>query len=239
MGPNRQHSFFSSFRQCVSKPRLEAYRQAPSDRLEDLVDRYFWNLDLCEALYPAFHLLEVGLRNELDRLFCAITGDDSWFFDQAFVRPREYNTARKTEQRIQGRVMRGKLIAELSFGYWTSLFRRHYHNTNPPIWDDAFFKSSPYSPFPGAPNRWRNRKALGRRFNSIRKLRNRVFHHEPIWNRSNLREEYDDILEAIGWISLELRDALERYCRFPDVYCAGSPISHRRWKNTKNRLNQR
>jgi hypothetical protein len=36
------------------------------------------------------------------------------------------------------------------------------------------------------------------RFEAIRKLRNRIAHHEPIFNR-NLKQDYDELLDTIGW----------------------------------------
>lgn len=77
--------------------------------------------------------------------------------------------------------------------------------------------------FPHAPRRYRSRRRLFQRLDRIRRLRNRVFHYEPIWNWTappvlNLRDQHREIVETIGWISPTLRDTVGRLDRFPDMY---------------------
>lgn len=59
------------------------------------------------------------------------------------------------------------------------------------------------------------------RYNTLRLLRNRVFHFERIWNNRHLERNHDELLEAISWISPELRNAISRIDRFPDVFANG------------------
>jgi len=48
------------------------------------------------------------------------------------------------------------------------------------------------------------RKPLDRRFLAIREhLRNRVFHHEPIWNQRILYLNYERMVDVIYWINPE------------------------------------
>jgi len=56
----------------------------------------------------------------------------------------------------------------------------------------------------------------------IRRLRNRAFHHEPIWHRSDLHQRYDDILTIIGWANPAMRDTLTMLVdHFPQTYAHG------------------
>ncbi len=71
------------------------------------------------------------------------------------------------------------------------------------------------------PNRIRTRKKLSQRFNRIRNLRNRVFHHEPIWYWQDLAQQHEDILEAIAWIEPAMRDLACAIDRFPGVHQKG------------------
>ena len=52
----------------------------------------------------------------------------------------------------------------------------------------------------------------------IRRLRNRVSHHEPIWHLPNLAEQHAEILETIGWISPAMLAVTRMLDRFDSVY---------------------
>jgi hypothetical protein len=71
--------------------------------------------------------------------------------------------------------------------------------------------------FPKVPKRLRRRHIIYKRYNQLRQLRNRVFHHETIWNRVTLASDYHKLCEAITWISPEMADACEIVDRFEHV----------------------
>lgn len=56
----------------------------------------------------------------------------------------------------------------------------------------------------------------------VRKLRNRVFHHEPIWRWSNLPQRYAELEETIGWFEPELSHILPDAHTFNEVHARGS-----------------
>jgi len=63
-----------------------------------------------------------------------------------------------------------------------------------------------------------SRQDIHGQYNIIRRdLRNRVFHHEAIWDRPNLQQEHQDVLEAIRWISPTLEQAILSIDKFPGV----------------------
>jgi len=74
----------------------------------------------------------------------------------------------------------GRMVAELSFGFWTSLLDVRYERSNV-LWPHLLRPT-----FPRMRNRDRKRKTISARINSIRLLRNRVSHHEPIWHWRDL-----------------------------------------------------
>jgi hypothetical protein len=75
--------------------------------------------------------------------------------------------------------------------------------------------------FADAPKQFRNRKALSPLLNRVRHLRNRAFHHEPIWHWRDLREQHAIALDLIGWMSPPLRETVGALDRFDSVYAAG------------------
>jgi hypothetical protein len=51
---------------------------------------------------------------------------------------------------------------------------------------------------------------MSTKFNSVRKLRNRIFHHEAItWNLDVIQEYELEILEALDWLNKDLVNWLE------------------------------
>jgi hypothetical protein len=71
------------------------------------------------------------------------------------------------------------------------------------------------------PRAIRTRANVSKRFQRIRILRNRIFHHEPIWYWQDLPKQHADILEAIGWIEDAAGDLVATVDNFPAVYSTG------------------
>jgi hypothetical protein len=67
----------------------------------------------------------------------------------------------------------GKVIAELTFGFWPNLISKHFH----PLWSASLHKAFPYAHVP--------RRDVHFRLEVIRRLRNRIAHHEPILTSKN------------------------------------------------------
>ena len=75
--------------------------------------------------------------------------------------------------------------------------------------------------FPNATNKQRARESIFKRFSDIQRLRNRVFHHEPIWHLPDLAEQHELILETTGWISPAMLQMTLLLDRFASVYTMG------------------
>ncbi len=63
--------------------------------------------------------------------------------------------------------------------------------------------------FPHMHARIRTRATLSKRLNQIRKLRNRIFHYEPIWYYNDLKKHHEQIIETIGWIEPAIKDMIQ------------------------------
>lgn len=66
-----------------------------------------------------------------------------------------------------------------------------------------------------------NRNDISASFGRIKTLRNRVFHHEPIWYVPDLSKQHTEILHAIGWINPRKRAYVEIIDRFEEIYKLG------------------
>jgi hypothetical protein len=207
----------------VSSERLAAFDKGTleggkPDPERVILTRYAYNVALCEALYPLMHMLEVTLRNAVWRgvatrhpgsgaldangfLDCWLDGDPK----QRPVVLREVHQRQVAEAKADitkdGRqVTEGRLIAELRLGFWTGLFGSGYGKVSPSdprLWPSLFAEV-----FPHLDEAVWNRAKVADRLNHLRLLRNRAFHHEPIWSRK-LKKDEANILEVLGWISPE------------------------------------
>jgi hypothetical protein len=214
-------SFSTLLEGPLSKDRLSAYQQ-PTDRdALDPVARYLWNLALSEALYPTLQALEVALRNTLNDQFATLFGVN-WYEQQRVVMEvwgeQQVSAAKNTLTRAHKPHTPGRIIAELNFGFWTHLFNVSYERH---VWQTLWSRSAI---FPGLPRRHRTRRFLSSRMERTRRLRNRVFHYEPIWHWRDLAQQHADVLEAIRWVSPVLRDTIQSLDRFPDVHQQGPSV---------------
>lgn len=215
-------TYIADLERALSPERLAPYHGPGHLPITEALANYFWNVALCEALYPSFHIVEVTLRNTLHQALTTAYGTPNWFALHAPVLLAPENAALMASRRrlvTDGRIPTpGDVIASLDFGFWTSLFRRSYESIlwrRPGLLADAF----PHLP------RGRNPRArLAQRFNEIRRFRNRVFHHEPIWQRTDLPRQHAAIREAIGWMSpaMQLTLTTPGFDQFPQVHALGS-----------------
>ena len=201
---------------CLSVERFSSYRLNAQESDLDVLVRYAWNIALSESLYPLLHYLEIMLRNALYEAINADTSDSQWyerskgilFFDE-----QEKVDAAIGELRRNGKVVSpGRVVAELSFGFWTSLLNARYERQQR-LWPRLL-----QTAFPAMPRRIRTRSTVSNRFQDIRGLRNRIFHHEPIWQYRDLQRRHAELLEAVSWIDHRVGVIVQSFDRFPSVY---------------------
>ncbi len=222
--------YVAELEQAVSSPRLAGYR-SPSGSDLDMAVTYFWNIALCESLYPALDALEITLRNSIHRAATQIHGTEFWFDQPGILTMRQPYQVRDARGRLTQRGRphtAGRIVAELHFGFWTTLLSDPYHS---PFWMPERAQMLKKA-FPHMTNATRIRGDIHRRYDILRYLRNRVFHFEPVWNGvpvplqqtvsiHNVEDMYADVLEAIGWISPAVRDSVMLLDHFDDTRYSG------------------
>jgi hypothetical protein len=213
--PYQQH--LDALTAAISAERLSGYRRPSDADALDVLARYAWNVVIAESLYPTLQCLEIALRNTLHTAVAAHVASPQWLTAVPTVlAPREVTAVAEAVQLLARQhkpLTAGRLVAELSFGFWTSLLDRRYE---PALWP-ALLKRA----FPTIPRRQRTRHELSRRFTEIRRLRNRVFHHEPIWHWRDLPQQHANLIETLVWINPALARTVAAFDRFPAVYGAG------------------
>lgn len=219
MRPKRPRYEFERFQKAISTERLESYRKRSSSTEIDLLSTHFWNIDLCESLYPAFHNFEIAWRNSIYQAISRLFNPD-WLkrADSQILYDDEIELVDAAISKLsrEGRSLStGSIISELHLGFWVSLSYAKHEDLYRRLFKDKDF-------LPYLPRQKRKRKTLSNAFNSIRKKRNRVFHHKPIWNKPHLKKEYYDcVIETIQWMSPIFYEITKNFSRFPEVYSQG------------------
>jgi hypothetical protein len=211
--------FVANVRPWVSSDRIEAYRPVVgTDR--EMIANYLYNMALNEALYTPLSLLEVTLRNTLHASIARYFGSSTWYDLSGVLAFVQANDVAKVKRRITGlgkTITPGRVVSELNFGFWVSMLSGAYEAT---IWrpnNSRVLKGA----FLNVPRPLRQRNTIYVRYNHLRELRNRVFHHESIWNRPTLWQEYEQMYEAIDWISPDMVAMCRMVDRFDHFFHNG------------------
>jgi hypothetical protein len=198
-----------------SSERLHPYLKRHNDNFNFAVDHYRANILISEAFYPLISILEIGLRNGVNNQLIKKFNGREWFETKDFVKIASsfqietISKARNSILQEKKEITPGRIIAELSFGFWTSLFDARYEMT---LWKNLRFV------FPACPKVIRQRKTISSKLNGIRKLRNRIFHHEAIsWDVSVIKSYRNEISEGIQWLDRDLLKWSEDLFRIDDV----------------------
>lgn len=212
----------------ISPIRLEAHRPVGGSDLEMLVN-YFWNVELCKALYPSIHALEISLRNSIHSAASIHYNTPFWFDIPDVLLEGQVALIQVARGKL---AERGKpqtsddIVAALMLGFWVSLFNKPFELPLPPAppnqlaWHDAHSRPSSLfvETFPHAPNSMQSRKKISKQCNSILWLRNRVMHHETVWKYGDLADRHAAIIEMIGWINPTVRATI--------IFCDDFPLKH-------------
>ncbi|MDF1721438.1 MAG: hypothetical protein P1U65_12250 [Minwuia sp.] len=198
------------FLRSVSKERLNTYLHQANGDIQQAITKYQQNTAISEAFYTPLQCLEICLRNQMNLSLIDTFGDE-WMTSGGLVLQPD---ARQQIGKAQDRVARGKrqvsngaTVAELSFGFWVSLIGPRY--------DQVLWRRSLYRVFlhRGRPLR---RQQVHGRLNALRRFRNRIAHHEPVFQK-DLKATSNEILEAIHWMSPAYAGWTMTQSRVPDV----------------------
>ena len=207
-----QSAFFSYLKISISDDRFEPYRRSHPQSDLAAYAAYAWNIALCESLYPALNGVEIALRNSIHDSATQKFGTDLWFNSR--LKAPEKERLDKLRKQIDpsgaGPLTAGDFVSGLTLGFWVDLFKGRYEQI---LWP---WLLRPVFNF--APRKQISRERLYQRLDKIRYLRNRVFHHEPIWHLPDLRARHQTILETIQWLNPPMAHVIESMDRFTEEY---------------------
>jgi len=199
--------------EMLSLPRFNSYQNS-SISIEGALKLYQWNIELSSAYLVPLHFYEVILRNCVSNAIEA-SYTHSWHNDQSFINSLNIRNKESINKAIskakQNRRVNnpsiGAVIAEMYFIFWERMFTNRYDNA---IWGVHLNTVLPNSP--SILHFSRKRTTIFDSTNKIRKLRNRIAHHEPIFNsnRFNHIEIVADIEKIISWRCIETKKWLNQ-----------------------------
>lgn len=210
--------------QYLSSPRLSRYLQGTQQDYYKAEQLYKANLRISKAFHPVMGILEVALRNQINHVLSHYFNDQEWIINQkigfmSHSSLRYFNSrtgswetndslkaeVKKAETRIKkngSSATSGKVIAEMTFGFWTQLFdRTHYKN----------LAGRPIQIFANLPA-GHGRKEVSDLLNKIRLFRNRIAHNEPICFKQaaidfdETEQVHAFVFDILRWIDTDLEN---------------------------------
>jgi hypothetical protein len=233
-----EENTFKDFERIVSRHRLQRYRRATKSK-QEAVALYLWNVALSEALYSPLHFFEVAFRNATHQALTNYTGNNSrWFMDNSGLMQGRHQ--QQVHDALNELCKKGKsqflgletdanypkepqrVVAELSLGFWINLYSSPYTQT--------IVSATISLVFPNGPKeivKDKRQDFLYPRLREVLDLRNRIFHHEPIYhwtyvtNNTSLMARHQRLCELVSWICNVQPLFLEATDRFIKVHQGG------------------
>lgn len=172
-------------RETLSAPRSDTYIAATGGDTVKAVELYGWNARVSAAFMLPAHFAEIATRNAAADVLEHVYGRD-WPWNPTFeasVPNTGLYKPRRDLQKVRDRnPTTGKVIAELKLVFWQKLFTVR-HDVR--LWEPHIAWAFPHAPtMPAASLRDRIYQDL----ESLRRLRNRLAHHEPVFTQNLLNE---------------------------------------------------
>lgn len=205
----------------ITLSRLKTYLDKSNNNLKRALILYEINISYSSELYKLLSILEISLRNHINRRCIKLFGDD-WMtnikygihFKMMEITLKTTSATEKTrkgtgkifsiqEDIIDDTIKRldedhkpidsDNLVSNVVFGFWTNLFNRAYENI---LWDKSLTNIF---------NNQFGRKEIEHILNELRQLRNRIAHHECIMNaKYKPQKHYKKIINLLEAIDPKL-----------------------------------
>ncbi len=160
----------------LSAPRFERYLQTCDGNQDLALSLYELNTRLGLEIMRDIAYFEIALRNAYDRNLMSFFGSNlDWLLDP------QSPIKRKNRETDRGR-SRDSVLANLNFGFWCALTSAAYEQV---LWVPVLHTSF---------NGKIARHDVHAMMNEIRILRNRVAHHEPIFNLTHTTRIHRDLI---------------------------------------------
>lgn len=187
-------------RAALSPARMATYEMASGVKGDDDLSAlvlYAWNAEVSGALLAPLHVCEVVMRNTVADVLESVYGP-RWPWSATFERSlpdplQGYSPRKDLQSARRAAPTTGKVIPELKFVFWQKMFTSRYDDR---LWAlhltrvlPNMDKTLPVTTL---------RQMIYSDLEQLRKLRNRIAHHEPIFSR-NLADDYQKIFDLVEY----------------------------------------
>jgi hypothetical protein len=231
------HAQEAAIRKSLTKPRLGKYLTRSGHKFHFTMQWYLWNARLAKAFQYPLQVLEVTLRNAVVEHLHRGGAPEEWAFDQPTIDrleksdpgirdllnkskrqllsktlPRREVTQLRAIPDAQdiasyGRITTNDVIANMSFDFWARLlgpqFESEWHGTVHTV-----FSNDPRV----------TRRSIWSGVMRIKDFRNRVAHHEPIFQLADLQDIHAEILRLTGLRCTTTKTWLQHFSTFQSVF---------------------
>ena len=208
------------FSKTTSVERIESFAIDNSNNLDVVLARYANNITISQALYPELSTLEITLRNSINFMLKNLFGEN-WLEEEVkynkFLTSYDYDTLKKaysdTKEKYLEKYSIGKVISNINFGFWTNLCSKKYNSI---IWTKKGCFKTVFVNYPS--DKQQQIHEISKKLDSIRRLRNRIFHYEPILKEpEKILSKYNEILEILSYLE-DNKMILDKTSNFLEVY---------------------
>jgi hypothetical protein len=205
--------------QSISLPRLSAYLNSCNGDVIAALDLYRWNARVSQSFYVYLQAWEVCLRNKLN-LFLVTKFGPLWPHDLRFARVLSASDRRKVADAVRRQeaqrnitpAITSAVVADLSAGFWVSQLSYDVayswrHNISQIFPNDAIKPGEAHAACA-----------------SILSLRNRIAHHEPVFNQP-LEERHADLRRIVFGMCAPTQRFADSMCTFAETMKAHPRLS--------------
>ena len=174
-----------AIKNALSAARVGTYEAATevTPTLTGALALYAWNAQVAAAMLAPLHLCEVVIRNAVSDAITSVYGA-KWPWSPGFLQSlpnpsHGYQSRQDLLNTRAGKTAVGKVIPELKFVFWQTLFTQRFDHR---MWRPHLKTVLPYMDTTKSVPELR--QTIYRELEQLRKLRNRIAHHEPIFQRN-------------------------------------------------------
>lgn len=202
----------------ISPPRFQTYLTRCHGNQAAALRLYAWNMELSSAYWGPLGILEVLLRNALHKQMTLRRQADWWADPRVYLQQRERDAMTRTVTKLvnagNATPSSDDVVGASNFGFWVGLLDkgvprdRHcdYHTV---LWEPRLKHA-----FPNLGSI--KRRQLHGDLDAIRKLRNRVAHHEPVFRTSD--RNIQQIVDVVGYMDTGVADFIAGTHRVYEVF---------------------
>ncbi len=183
--------------EAVAPSRMAAFVELTDSCPLEPAGRYIWATHLSASIAPALHTFEVALRNAMHSALSDYYQRADWYAIPQFFQPQEGGLIKTAIGNAKNKAKKANrphtpddVVSELMLGFWCGLLNSPY--------DTSVFRPCLSRGFRNLPAPLKVRSDLNSKVVEFKRIRNRVFHHEPIWNYPGI-----DQVEAELWVLAE------------------------------------